>query len=161
MSAVGNLETNEARAVAVERFLQDNYTYSLNSGVRISSADPVAWFLLESREGHCEFFAGAMVVMLRQLGVPARMAAGYAGGDLSPDGDELVVREANAHAWVEVWLGAERGWVTFDPTPAVGVPGMGGVSGLERIRWAWQQLETVLGPEDADLRIRRSDRSHR
>jgi len=141
LSAVGNLETNEARAIAVERFLQDNYAYSLNSGVRISSADPVAWFLLESRQGHCEFFAGAMVVMLRQLGVPARMAAGYAGGDLSPDGDELVVREANAHAWVEVWLGADRGWVTFDPTPAVGVPGMGGVSGLERIRWAWQQLE--------------------
>ncbi len=141
LSAVGNLETNEAKAVAVERFLQDNYTYSLNSGVRISSGDPVAWFLLESREGHCEFFAGAMVVMLRQLGVPARMAAGYAGGDLSPDGDELVVREANAHAWVEVWLGADRGWVTFDPTPAVGVPGLGGVSGLERIRWAWQQLE--------------------
>jgi len=141
LSAVGNAGTNEARAVAVERFLQDNYTYSLNSGVRISNADPVAWFLLESREGHCEFFAGAMVVMLRQLGVPARMAAGYAGGDLAPDGDELVVREANAHAWVEVWLGSEKGWVTFDPTPAVGVPGLGGVNGLERIRWAWQQIE--------------------
>ena len=141
LSVAGRLETNEARAVAVERFLQDNYTYSLNSGVRISSADPVAWFLLESGEGHCEFFAGAMVVMLRQIGVPARMVAGYAGGDLSPDGDELVVREANAHAWVEVWLGADRGWVAFDPTPAVGVPGLGGVSGVERVRWAWQQLE--------------------
>lgn len=141
LAAVGNLETNEARAVAVERFLQDNYTYSLNSGVRISSADPLAWFLFESKQGHCEFFAGAMVVMLRQLEVPARLAAGYAGGDLSPAGDELVVREANAHAWVEVWLGAERGWVTFDPTPAVGVPGFGGVGGLERIRWTWQQLE--------------------
>jgi transglutaminase-like putative cysteine protease len=142
-TVAGNLETAEARAVAVERFLQDNFTYALNSGVRIHNTDPVAWFLLESREGHCEFFAGSMVVMLRHLGVPARMAAGYAGGDLSPDGDELVVREANAHAWVEVWLGADQGWVTFDPTPAIGVPGLGGVRGLERIRWAWQQLELV------------------
>ena len=143
LSVAGDLETNEARAVAVERYLQENYTYSLSSGVRIHNTDPVAWFLLESGEGHCEFFAGAMVVMLRHLGVPARMAAGYAGGDLSPDWDELVVREANAHAWVEVWLGADQGWVTFDPTPAVGVPGLGGVRGLERIRWAWQQLELV------------------
>jgi len=140
-SVAGRLETNEAQALTVERFLQDNYTYSLNSGVRIHNTDPVAWFLLESGEGHCEFFAGAMVVMLRHLGVPARMVAGYAGGDLSPDGDNLVVREANAHAWVEVWLGADQGWVSFDPTPAVGVPGLGGVNGLERVRWAWQQIE--------------------
>jgi transglutaminase-like putative cysteine protease len=141
LSVAGALQNNEKRAVAVERFLQDNYTYSLSSGVRIHSTDPVAWFLLESREGHCEFFAGAMVVMLRHLGVPARMVAGYSGGDLSPDGDELVVREANAHAWVEVWLGADRGWVAYDPTPAAGVPGLDGLSGLERARWAWQQLE--------------------
>jgi hypothetical protein len=141
MSVAGKLGADEARANAVERFLQDNYTYGLSSGVRIHSTDPVAWFLLESREGHCEFFAGAMVVMLRHLGVPARMVAGYGGGDLSPDGDELVVREADAHAWVEVWLGAERGWVSYDPTPAAGVPGMGAVSGLERVRWAWQQIE--------------------
>jgi transglutaminase-like putative cysteine protease len=140
-SVAGSFETNEARAVAVERFLQDNYAYSLTSGVRIHTTDPVAWFLLDSREGHCEFFAGAMVVMLRHLGVPARMVAGYAGGDLSPDGDELVVREANAHAWVEVWLDADEGWVSFDPTPAAGVPGLGGVSGIERIRWTWQQIE--------------------
>jgi len=142
-SVAGLLETNEAKVVAVERFLQDNYAYSLTSGVRIHNTDPVAWFLLESGEGHCEFFAGAMVVMLRHLGVPARMVAGYAGGDLSPNGDELVVREANAHAWVEVWLEADQGWISFDPTPAVGVPGLGGVSGLERVRWIWQQLELV------------------
>lgn len=141
LSVAGSFETHEERAVAVERFLQDNYAYALSSGVRIHNTDPVAWFLLESREGHCEFFAGAMVVMLRHLEVPARMVAGYNGGDLAPDGDELVVREANAHAWVEVWLGADPGWVVFDPTPAVGVPGLGGVSGLERVRWAWQQLE--------------------
>jgi len=142
-SVAGALDTPEARADAVERFLAENFTYALSSGVRIHNADPVAWFLLEAKEGHCEFFAGAMVVMLRHLGVPARMVAGYSGGDISPDGDELVVREANAHAWVEAWLGAERGWVAFDPTPPAGVPGLGGVSGIERVRWAWQQLELM------------------
>jgi transglutaminase-like putative cysteine protease len=142
-SVAGSLPSSRARADAVERHLQTEYRYSLNSGVRISNTDPVAWFLLEGREGHCEFFAGAMVVLLRHLQVPARMVAGYSGGDLSPDGDELVVREANAHAWVEVWLGEDQGWVSFDPTPATGVPVLGSVSGMERIRWAWQQMELL------------------
>jgi len=142
-SVAGDLPSARARADAIERFLQTEYRYSLNSGVRISNADPVAWFLLEGREGHCEFFAGAMVVLLRHLDVPSRMVAGYSGGDLSPDGDELVVREANAHAWVEVWLGEDLGWVSFDPTPATGVPGLGSVRGMERIRWAWQQMELL------------------
>jgi transglutaminase-like putative cysteine protease len=141
MRAAGGATTNQARAVAVERFLKNNYRYTLESGIRIQTVDPVAWFLLEGRAGHCEFFAGAMVVMLRHLGTPARMVAGYSGGDLSPDHDELVVRESNAHAWVEVWLDAERGWVAFDPTPAEGVPGLGGPTGLERVRWLWQQAE--------------------
>jgi len=143
LSVAGDIENPKDRANAVERFLQENYNYALSSGVRIHNADPVAWFLLEAKEGHCEFFAGAMVVMLRHLEVPARMVAGYSGGDLSPDGEELVIRESNAHAWVEVWLGADRGWAAFDPTPSVGVPGMSGVSGLDRVRWAWQQLELL------------------
>jgi len=69
--------------------------------------------------------------------------AGYSGGDVAPDLDEVVVREANAHAWVEVWLGDDRGWVLFDPTPPASVPQLGGASGLDRIRWAWQQLELL------------------
>ncbi|MGD8441550.1 MAG: transglutaminaseTgpA domain-containing protein, partial [Holophagae bacterium] len=131
----GNVVGAAARADAVERYLQANYRYALSSGIRIQTDDPVAWFLFDGREGHCEFFAGSMVVLLRHLGVPARMVAGYSGGDLSPDGDELVVRESNAHAWVEVWLGVERGWVTYDPTPAVGVPGLAGMTGAQRLRW--------------------------
>ena len=139
----GNLAGAAARAEAVERFLQTRYRYALNSGVTIHTEDPVAWFLFDGREGHCEFFAGSMVVMLRHLGVPARMVAGYGGGELSPDRDELVVRESNAHAWVEVWLGADRGWVTYDPTPAIGVPGLAGMTGAQRLRWSWQQLEQL------------------
>jgi hypothetical protein len=142
-SVAGQLGSAKARADAVERFLQSEYRYSLNSGILIHTVDPVAWFLLEGKEGHCEFFAGAMVVMLRHLGVPARMVGGYSGGDLSPDGDQLVVREANAHAWVEAWLGDGIGWVSYDPTPPSGVPGLGSVTGWERVRWAWQQAELL------------------
>jgi transglutaminase-like putative cysteine protease len=141
LEVAGGLDGAAARADAVERFLRSEYDYSLTSGVGITNSDPVAWFLLEGRAGHCEFFAGSMVVMLRHLGVPARMVAGYRGGDLSPNADELVVRESNAHAWVEVWLGEGQGWVTYDPTPGIGVPGIGSVSGFERLRWAWQQAE--------------------
>jgi transglutaminase-like putative cysteine protease len=142
-SVAGNFVTAEARATAIERFLQQNFRYSLQSGIRIQTEDPVAWFLLEGGEGHCEFFAGAMVVMLRHLQTPARMVAGYVGGDMAPGGEELVVREANAHAWVEVWLGPESGWVVFDPTPPAGIPGLGNVTGFERLRWTWQQLELL------------------
>jgi len=142
-SVAGGLGSARVRADTVEHFLQTEYTYSLTSGVRIHTVDPVAWFLLDGKAGHCEFFAGAMVVMLRHLGVPARMVGGYSGGDISPDGDRLVVREANAHAWVEVWLGEGSGWVAYDPTPPNGVPGLGSTSGWERISWAWQQAELL------------------
>ncbi len=103
--------------------------------------DPVSWFLLRSRSGHCEYFAGGMVVLLDALGIPARMVAGYSGGTASPAGDEVVVREANAHAWVEVWLGADLGWVVYDPTPAVGVPGLSRISAGDRLKFAWEWVQ--------------------
>ena len=130
----------EAQARAVEEHLRTSYEYS-TSGEAGAARDPVARFLLERRSGHCEFFAGAMVVLLRDLGIPARMVGGYSGGTLDPSGRELLVRQANAHTWVEVWLGAERGWVPFDPTPAAGVPGLDGAQGLERLRWAWDRVQ--------------------
>jgi hypothetical protein len=109
-----------AAAARIESHLRTEFEYSLEDGGR-PGRDPVAWFLFERRSGHCEYFAGAMVEMLRHVDVPARLVSGYSGGYLSADGDELIVREANAHTWVEVWGGDDRGWQTFDPTPAVGV----------------------------------------
>jgi len=82
-----------------------------------------------------------MVVLLDALGIPSRMVAGYSGGSASPAGDEVVVREANAHAWVEVWLGQERGWVVHDPTPASGVPGLSRTSASDRFRFAWEWIQ--------------------
>ncbi len=137
----GGLESADERARAVETFLQSSFSYSM-AGMRRIGPDPIAWFLLESRTGHCEYFAGGMVVLLDALGVPARMVGGYSGGSSSPDGDELEVREANAHTWVEVWLGPERGWKAFDPTPAANVPGVSVGRIGDRVRFAWEWLQS-------------------
>jgi hypothetical protein len=128
------------RAEAIEAHLQQNYTYSMQGMARIGP-DPVSWFLLRARQGHCEYFAGGMVVLLDAIGVPARMVGGYRGGASSSAGDEVVIREANAHTWVEVWLGAGRGWEVFDPTPASGLPSFGGIGPGMRFRFAWENLQ--------------------
>jgi hypothetical protein len=138
---IGGEEIDSAAlASRFESYLSTNFDYSLTNAARFST-DPVAWFLFEGRQGHCEFFAGSMVVLLRMLEVPARMVGGYYGGTVTDGGAQIYVRQSNAHAWVEVWLGAERGWVVFDPTPAEGVPGVLGLTGLDRIRWAWDWLQ--------------------
>jgi transglutaminase-like putative cysteine protease len=136
---VAGLESDDARAAAVESYLSQNYGYSL-TGMSQQRADPVSWFLLHERQGHCEYFAGAMAALLNEVGVPARMVAGYSGGNLSLDGEEAVIRQANAHAWVEAWVGDGK-WSVFDPTPVADIPALNRPSGRERIRWAvdWVQ----------------------
>jgi transglutaminase-like putative cysteine protease len=75
-------------------------------------------FLFNTREGFCGHFASAFTTMVRAAGIPARVVAGYQGGDWNPIGGYLIVRNAHAHAWSEVWL-PERGWTRIDPTAAV------------------------------------------
>ena len=137
---VAGLDTDLARASAVESYLQQNYAYSMSGMTRLRS-DPITWFLLNERQGHCEYFAGAMVALLTDLGIPARMVAGYSGGALSLGGDEAVVREANAHAWVEASVGEGDGWTVFDPTPEASVPSLSRPNSGDQIRWAldWVQ----------------------
>jgi len=104
----------------IQGFLMREYTYSLDlMGIRSDS--PVEDFLFDWRRGHCEYFASSMVLMLRAVGVPARLVTGYLGGEYNPFEDYYVVRQSNAHAWVEVLL-PDRGWTTFDPTPPSGLP---------------------------------------
>ncbi len=136
----GRLETPAAQAVAIERYLSENYQYTLDIP-RGDRSDPVAWFLLHSRQGHCEFFGGAMVVLLRHLGIPARLVAGYNGGSLDPSGNAAVIRQANAHSWVEAWLSEDEGWITFDPTPAEGVPSLENQTTLQQLSWAWERIQ--------------------
>jgi transglutaminase-like putative cysteine protease len=76
-------------------------------------------FLFDSRAGFCEHYAAAFVVLMRAVGVPARVVTGYQGGEVNSVDGWLEVRQRDAHAWTEVWLGPPRGWVRVDPTAAV------------------------------------------
>ena len=78
---------------------------------------PLDYFLNDSHEGYCQHFAGAMALLLRMAGLPARVATGFTPGGYSERHDAWIVRDTDAHAWVEVWFDA-YGWVTLDPTPA-------------------------------------------
>ena len=120
--------TSFERAVAIERYLRTEYAYSTEGGHNREA--PLEDFLFGRREGHCEYFASAMVVLLRSLGIPARPANGFYGGAYNEYGRFYAVRQADAHAWVEVFFSG-HGWLTFDPTPpsAVLVPAQGGLIG--------------------------------
>jgi hypothetical protein len=80
-------------------------------------AYPLESFLFQDKRGYCQYFSGAAALMLRMLGIPARVASGFAPGSLDTDTHEYVVRDLDAHSWIEVWF-AGIGWVPFDPTPA-------------------------------------------
>jgi len=80
--------------------------------------DSVDDFFFRTRSGFCEHYAGSFTYLMRQLGIPSRVVLGYQGGEYNKLGDYLIVRQSDAHAWTEVWLG-NKGWVRIDPTFAV------------------------------------------
>ncbi|MFN6964151.1 MAG: DUF3488 and DUF4129 domain-containing transglutaminase family protein [Pyrinomonadaceae bacterium] len=106
------------KARALERYLQTEFSYTLEP--RAGGPDPLASFLFDVRAGHCEYFASAMAIMLRTQGIAARVVNGFHQGDYNDTADVYVVRQKNAHSWVEVYFPGERSWITFDPTPPVG-----------------------------------------
>ena len=98
------------------KFHEEEYFYTLDPPAL--GKDPVDLFLFETRRGFCEHYASAFAVMMRAAGIPARIVLGYQGGELNPMGGHLIVRQADAHAWAEVWLDG-IGWHRTDPTAAV------------------------------------------
>ena len=103
------------KAVALEVFLRRNYRYTLNL-TGSPGRDPLAHFLFVNRAGHCEYFASAMAVMLRTLGIPSREVNGFLPGEYNDLGGDYIVRASDAHSWVEAYFPGS-GWITFDPTP--------------------------------------------
>jgi transglutaminase-like putative cysteine protease len=104
------------KAVTLESYLRSNYGYTLNLTGKLGD-DPLARFLFETREGHCEYFASAMAIMLRSIGIPSREVNGFLPGEYNDLGGDYIVRASDAHSWVEVYF-PSTGWLTFDPTPA-------------------------------------------
>ncbi|MEW6130653.1 MAG: DUF3488 and transglutaminase-like domain-containing protein [Acidobacteriota bacterium] len=139
-----NARTNYDKALAIQNYLKTDLRYTLN--LKMSSADPLAEFLFETKEGHCEYFATAMVMMMRSIGIPARIVNGFQMGEYNSLNGSYTVRESDAHSWVEVFfLHNENAasiaqtpaspnvtskevethgkgiWVEFDPTPSAGI----------------------------------------
>jgi len=111
------------KAEAIEDYLQKQYGYTL----QLPSApqrDPVAYFLFERKAGHCEYFASSLALMLRTLGIPARVVNGFRSGEFNSVTGSYIVRGRDAHSWVEAYF-PRYGWITFDPTP----PGAAASSG--------------------------------
>ncbi|MBZ5695778.1 MAG: DUF3488 and transglutaminase-like domain-containing protein [Acidobacteriia bacterium] len=125
------------KAAAILRYLDTHYGYTLDlSGPPMD--DPLAYFLFVRRAGHCEYFASAMTVMLRAVGVPARYATGFHQGEYNDVGGDFIIRESDAHSWVEVYFpGAD--WITFDPTPPDSARS-GGLLGRLGLYWDWFQF---------------------
>ncbi len=102
-------------ALALTQYLRRTLRYSLDLRGGTGLA-PLEEFLFVTREGNCEYFASSLVVFLRSLGIPARVVTGFQRGEWNPYGEYLVVRQRDAHAWVEAYF-AGQGWVTLDPSP--------------------------------------------
>jgi transglutaminase-like putative cysteine protease len=110
-----------AKVAAIEKYLKDNYLYSLKPGIA-GDGNQLRHFLFESKKGYCSYFAFAMALMCRSLGIPARVAVGFYVDPQSEVLNFYEVRAFQAHAWVEVYFGS-MGWVEFDPTSDTLAPG--------------------------------------
>ena len=142
------------------QFFGTGFTYTLEPPP-LDRTNPYDDFVFNSRQGFCEHFAGAFTLLMRAAGVPSRVVTGYQGGEVNPLNNELIVRQADAHAWSEIWV-KEEGWVRIDPTAAVspmrvenGVNAALGPIGvipslidadrlglLANMRFAWQMLNS-------------------
>jgi transglutaminase-like putative cysteine protease len=112
--------SDHEKALAIEQYLSTHYGYTLELP-RVVPHDPLANFLFERKQGHCEYFASAMAIMLRVLGIPSRIVNGFRGGEFNDLTGSYVVRARDAHSWVEAYFPGQ-GWMSFDPTPAGASP---------------------------------------
>jgi transglutaminase-like putative cysteine protease len=110
----GKAETSYDLAHAIEFFLR-TYTYTLDLPAPPTDQDLVDYFLFDLQQGYCDYYASAMVIMARAVGLPARLASGYAQGTYDHDQERWVVTEKDSHSWVEVYFYG-IGWVEFEPT---------------------------------------------
>jgi transglutaminase-like putative cysteine protease len=133
------------KAAALQDYLRTNYIYNEGVAPPPAGRDAVDYFLYESQEGFCTYYASAMVVMLRAEGVPARVASGFATGTYDYERGAYRVAARNAHAWVEVYFPG-YGWIEFEPTSAL--PPRIYPEGLEEL--AYVPIEPVITPEPVE-----------
>lgn len=169
---VKRANTPHERVTAIKQHLLQNYHYRLDVGPSVSS-HPLEEFLFQRKTGYCEHYATAMVIMLRTVGIPARLVTGFLATEWNDFGNYFTVRQQDAHAWVEVFFPLS-GWITVDPTPAAGAApsdlwwlSFGRMMDSARLRWdrffvqysGSDQLAVVQGIREGShaLRMKLSD----
>ena len=116
MNVTKEKKNDMAKAFAIQLYFQENFQYKLGIKLTHPEMDPVKEFLVYRKSAHCEYYASAMVLMLRSLGIPARYKVGYIVHEYNRTGGYFIVRDKDAHAWVQAYI-PDKGWVDFDPTP--------------------------------------------
>ncbi|MFZ5906946.1 MAG: transglutaminaseTgpA domain-containing protein [Nitrospirota bacterium] len=135
-------DSSRRKAEKIEQYLLRNYAYSLSVRRPPDGISPVDDFLFNTKTGYCEHYATAMVLMLRSLGIPSRMVTGFVGSEVNDYGGYLIIRQSNAHSWVEA--GIDGVWKRYDPTPPVFASAGSGLSlFLDMIRMQWNRY--VIG----------------
>jgi hypothetical protein len=143
------------KTIALENYFRTNYSYSLAPEIK-NSERHLEEFIFDSRAGHCEYFATAMTVMLRIIGIPARIVSGFYTSEWNNYEGYYIVREQNAHSWVEAWMDSE--WITFDPTPSQSLPGLLPkdtlftpiLHFLDSVKFKWYRYVIDYSSEDQD-----------
>ncbi len=142
-----NAASQYDEVMAVQTWLQTNTRYDLTVPREPNGVDAVDHFLFETRRGFCEHIASAMAVLLRARGIPTRIVTGYGPGRRNPFTGYYEVRNADAHAWVEVYYPG-AGWIAYDPT--FGVPAApdawGSPVGADLLAWAGRALDRAVPP---------------
>ena len=137
------------KALALQAYLRDEYSYSLVPPPQAPDEDSVDFFLFESGEGTCEHFATALAVTCRVAGIPSRLVTGFGTGDFNPFTGMYEVKASDAHAWVELYFSGV-GWVPFEATPGFTVPGNETGSPLygmlETLKWLGRHLAALVPP---------------
>ena len=103
------------QAEAIQDYLRRNIFYDQSISAPPAGVDVVDWFLFEKRRGYCDYYATAMAILCRAIGIPVRVAQGYSSGDYVTSSRSYTVRQQDAHAWPEVYI-PDYGWIVFEPT---------------------------------------------
>jgi transglutaminase-like putative cysteine protease len=130
------------QAITLEAHLRTQYQYSLSTAFTSQNRTPLSEFLFETKNGHCEFFAAALAVMLRSQDIPTRLATGYSATTYNPITGRYEIRVLDGHAWVEAWI--DDAWMLLEPTPFYPLPqSQEGQLTAEQIKTYLERLEEI------------------
>ena len=160
-----NFPDRYSKAKAMESYLQDNFGYTRE--MKAGGQQPLADFLFNVKEGHCEYFATAMAVMLRTQGIATRVVNGFQQGEYNDAADAWIVRQRDAHSWVEIYFPREKVWVAFDPTPFAGQNSSAAANGLfsgatkylEALETYWIQYFVAFDDQEQQSLVRTAQKT--